>query len=84
MEKNGPPFKRMDLDYSFLLPSGDNLKDILKKENNHFCGGIGFRFIHKFIHIAIVRIDYRFSLKDLSKKGHSFGIGQSFYIYLNV
>ena len=66
------------LDYSSLLPSGENLKDILKKENSHLYGGIGFRFIHKFIHSAIVRIDYGFSLKDPSKKGLVFGIGQYF------
>ena len=27
------------LDYSSLLPSGENLKDILKKENSHLYGG---------------------------------------------
>ena len=45
-----------------------------QKDNSHLFGGIGVRFMHKFIHSATLRIYYGFSLKDPSKRGIFFGI----------
>jgi len=66
------------IDYASLLPAGAKKNELFQKDNSHLYGGIGVRFIHKFIHSATLRIDYGFSLKDPSKRGIVFGIGQYF------
>lgn len=66
------------IDYASLLPAGARKNELFQKDNSHLYGGIGVRFIHKLIHSATLRIDYGFSLKDPSKRGIVFGIGQYF------
>lgn len=51
----------------------------LFSQNNHYrYGGIGLRFIHKYIYRAVVRIDYGINLKEINQSGLVFGIGQFF------
>ena len=66
------------LDAATLLPAGGKLTTLFKNNNSQLYGGIGLRFIHKFIHSATLRVDYGFSLNDPSKRGIVFGIGQYF------
>ena len=66
------------IDSSWILPAGKEHKEIFTNKNHNLCSGIGIRFIHKFIHTAILRIDYGFSINNGSSKGLVFGIGQYF------
>ncbi len=59
-------------------PAGAKKNELFQKENSHLYGGIGLRFIHKFINSVTLRIDSDFSLNDPSKRGIVFGIGQYF------
>jgi hypothetical protein len=66
------------IDSSWILPAGKEHKEIFTNKNHNLYSGIGIRFIHKFIHTAILRIDYGFSINNGSSKGLVFGIGQYF------
>lgn len=67
------------IDSSWILPSGGMLKEFFTKKNHNLYGGIGVRIIHKFIHTAILRIDFGFSLNNTTpSSGLVFGIGQYF------
>ncbi len=66
------PFNRAS-----IRPAGAMASSLFNKENIYIFGGVGIRFIHKYIHGAVLRIDYGFSLKH-SQRGLTFGIGQFF------
>ena len=66
------------LDFAAIRPAGKSLGVAFEDQNIKAFGGIGIRIIHKFIHSAILRIDYGFSLKKMHEGGIVFGIGQSF------
>ena len=66
------------VDVAGIRPSGNALKDIFKNKNAHTYSGIGIRFIHKYIHNAVLRIDYGFAIGNSKQNGLVFGIGQYF------
>lgn len=66
------------LDTAAIRQAGDHFRSILHSENLHLYSGIGVRLIHKYIHTAILRIDYGYSLLNDTSKGLVFGIGQFF------
>jgi hypothetical protein len=51
------------LDIAAIRPAGSSISTTFNNQNTKAFGGIGIRIIHKFIHSAILRIDYGFSLK---------------------
>lgn len=57
---------------------GGSLSDFTKSDNIKVYSGLGFRFIHKKIFNAILRIDYGFGLTPNGTQGVVFGIGQYF------
>jgi outer membrane protein assembly factor BamA len=66
------------IDLATLLPAGGKPNELFEAKNQYAFGGIGLRFIHKFIHSAIFRIDYGVSLNQIQSRGIVFGIGQFF------
>ncbi|MEK9613561.1 MAG: outer membrane protein assembly factor, partial [Flavobacteriaceae bacterium] len=66
------------IDSSWILPAGGFINDFFSTKNHNLYSGIGIRIIHKFIHTAILRLDYGFSLNNGRSKGLVFGIGQYF------
>ena len=62
---------------SWRNPGGD-LSDFILSGNFVLFAGGGFRFIHKEIYNAIIRIDYGFNLRAPEVNGFVFGIGQYF------
>lgn len=66
------------IDFAALLPAGEKSNELFQEKNQHVFGGLGLRFIHKFIHSAILRIDYGVSLNQVQSRGIVFGIGQFF------
>jgi outer membrane protein assembly factor BamA len=66
------------LDIAAIRPAGSSISTTFDNQNTKAFGGIGIRIIHKFIHSAILRIDYGFSLKKPNQRGLVFGIGQFF------
>ena len=52
--------------------------DFFDSKNVKVYSGLGFRFIHKTIYNAILRIDYGIGLTQDSKQGFVIGIGQYF------
>lgn len=62
---------------SWRNPGGD-FSDFTEDENLVLFSGGGFRFIHKKIYNAILRIDYGFNLQDKKVNGFVLGIGQYF------
>jgi len=65
-------------DIGSLRQSGDNLNTLFKNKSVETRAGIGVRFIHKYIFIAIIRIDYGFSFDNKNPGGLVFGISQYF------
>ncbi len=57
---------------------GGNFSDFTQKENLVIFAGGGFRFIHKKIYNAILRVDYGVNLQELTINGFVLGIGQYF------
>ncbi|MEO9482211.1 MAG: hypothetical protein ABJG47_02140 [Ekhidna sp.] len=57
---------------------GGNFSDFSKSENLVLFAGGGFRFIHKKIYNAILRVDYGVNLQELGVNGFVLGIGQYF------
>jgi len=66
------------IDIAAIRPAGDKLQTSFNPVNFKPFGGIGIRVIHKYIHNAILRIDYGFSLGTPKQRGFVFGIGQFF------
>ena len=66
------------LDIAGIRSSGNELKHLFKAKNTYAYGGIGVRFIHKYIYKAILRIDYGFQLNSTPQNGIVFGIDQYF------
>ena len=66
------------LDIAAIRPAGSSISNTFDNQNTKAFGGIGILIIHKFIHSAILRIDYGFSLKKPNQSGLVFGIGQFF------
>ncbi|WP_420317930.1 POTRA domain-containing protein [Ekhidna sp.] len=62
---------------SWRNPGGD-FSDFSDDENFVLFAGGGFRFIHKKIYNAILRVDYGFNLQEPSINGFVLGIGQYF------
>ena len=62
---------------SWRNPGGD-FSDFSQSENLVLFAGGGFRFIHKKIYNAILRVDYGFNLQEPSINGFVLGIGQYF------
>lgn len=62
---------------SWRNPGGD-LSDFTQSENFVLFSGGGFRFIHKKIYNAILRVDYGFNLQDKDISGFVLGVGQYF------
>lgn len=54
------------------------LSQLFKSENNYQYGGIGLRFIHKYIYKAVLRIDYGINLDGFKNSSLVFGIDQFF------
>lgn len=57
---------------------GGNFSDFSEPDNFVLFAGGGFRFIHKNIYNAILRVDYGFNLQEPSISGFVLGIGQYF------
>lgn len=66
------------MDFAAIRPAGAALGTTFKSDNIKAYSGVGIRIIHKYIHSAILRIDYGFSLLPPFQKGIVFGIGQFF------
>jgi len=66
------------LDFAAIRPAGAAFKTTFESDNIKAFSGIGIRIIHKYIHSAILRIDYGFSMLPPFQKGLVFGIGQFF------
>ncbi len=62
---------------SWRNPGGD-FSDFSNDENFVLFAGGGFRFIHKKIYNAILRVDYGFNLQEPNVNGFVLGIGQYF------
>ena len=57
---------------------GGNLDDFSNPDNFVLFAGGGFRFIHKKIYNAILRVDYGFNLQERQISGFVLGVGQYF------
>lgn len=66
------------IDLAGIQPVNTSLDQLFYKENIYQYGGIGVRFIHKFIFKAILRIDYGINLKSFDNSAFVFGIDQYF------
>ncbi|MEO2100020.1 MAG: hypothetical protein ABGW63_04350 [Flavobacteriaceae bacterium] len=66
------------IDIAAIRPAGDKLQTSFNPENFKPFGGIGIRVIHKYIHNAILRIDYGFSLGAPNKGGLSLELDSFF------
>ncbi len=62
---------------SWRNPGGE-FDDFGNSQNFRVYPGVGFRFIHKRIFNAVVRIDYGYGITEDSTNGFVFGIGQYF------
>lgn len=62
---------------SWRNPCG-SLSDFSNEDNFQLFAGGGFRFIHKKIYNAILRVDYGFNLQQPEMNGFVLGIGQYF------
>lgn len=66
------------VDLAGIRPAGDQISSIIDNENTYAYGGIGLRFIHKYIYKAIIRLDFGVDLNGSNHKGFVFGIDQYF------
>ena len=66
------------IDIAGIQPVDSKLSQLFKSENNYQYGGIGFRFIHKYIYKAVLRIDYGINLDGFKNSSLVFGIDQFF------
>jgi len=62
---------------SWRNPGGD-FSDFTNPDNFRIYPGVGFRFTHKKIHRATLRIDYGYGVTEDATQGLVFGIGQYF------
>ncbi len=66
------------IDIAGIQPVGTSTNQVFQKENTHQYGGLGLRFIHKFIYRAVFRIDYGINLNGFENGALVFGIDQFF------
>ncbi len=63
-------------DLSYIRPPGGTLADVFKSDNTFTTAGFGLRFHSRKWYNTVFRVDYGINLKDPSKGGFVFGLGQ--------
>ena len=66
------------VDMAGIRPVDQRFNALFKSENNYQYGGIGLRFIHKYIYKAVLRMDYGINLDGFKNSSLVFGIDQFF------
>jgi outer membrane protein assembly factor BamA len=65
-------------DLSYLRPPGASFEALFESQNTYSTAGIGMRIHSRKWYNTVFRLDYGMNLKDSSKGGFVFGLGQYF------